>query len=110
MSRTRRRALRSDAVPPLSGVFAANVEGARQAFAFLKSGMEQIDRELTQRIEARFDDMKSRLDAFRDPAEPGGYKLYTAELRAKNAAELSRRIQALQEPLSKIAGKVATAQ
>jgi iron uptake system component EfeO len=49
------------------------------------------------------------LDTYSDADEPGGYKRYTAELKASDAAKLSKAIQALQEPLSRIAEKVATA-
>jgi iron uptake system component EfeO len=49
------------------------------------------------------------LDTYADPKVPGGYRAYTAELKAADAAKLSRSIQALQEPLSKVAEKVATA-
>jgi iron uptake system component EfeO len=49
------------------------------------------------------------LDGYRDASVPGGYKLYTAELKASDGANLSKGIQALQEPLSQIAAKVATA-
>jgi iron uptake system component EfeO len=36
--------------------------------------------------------------------------LYTPELRASDANKLSQAVQSLQDPLSKIAEKVATAQ
>lgn len=89
--------------------FAANVEGAQQAFAFLTPGMQKIDPELTKQIQAQFDVVNKLLDGYRDPSAIGGYKLYTPELRAADAASLSKAIQALQEPLSRIAEKVATA-
>lgn len=89
--------------------FAGNVEGARQAFAFLAPGMQKIDPALTQRVNAQFAAVNRLLDTYRDPGVPGGYKLYTAALKASDAASLSKAIQALQEPLSQIAEKVATA-
>ncbi len=89
--------------------FAANIEGAQQAFAYLTPGMQKIDPELTKQIQAQFDVVNQLLDGYRDPSQPGGYKLYTPELRAADAAKLSKAIQALQEPLSRIAEKVATA-
>ena len=89
--------------------FAANVEGAQQAFAFLEPGLEKIDPDLTKRVKTQFDTVNKLLDSYRDRSVPGGYKLYTAELKASDATKLSRSIQALQEPLSKIAEKVATA-
>lgn len=90
--------------------FAGNVEGARQAFAFLKPGMTEIDPELTTRVDDQFSKVEAILETYRDPAALGGYKAYTEALRGSDAAGLSRAIQALQEPLARIAEKVATAQ
>ncbi len=89
--------------------FAGNVEGAEQAFAFLEPGLTEIDPDLTAQIRAQFDAVKALLETYRDPDELGGYTLYTEALKASDAATLSRAIQALQEPLSQIAEKVATA-
>ncbi|ADU71741.1 iron uptake system protein EfeO [Pantoea sp. At-9b] len=88
--------------------FAGNIEGAEQAFAFLKPGLEKIDPDLTKRVTEQFAAVRALLETYRDPAIPGGYKYYTAELKASEGAKLSRAVQALQEPLSKIAEKVAT--
>lgn len=90
--------------------FAGNVEGAEQAFAFLEPGLQKIDPELTKQVKAQFANVNALLKTYRDPSVPGGYKLYTAELKTSEAAKLSKAIQALQEPLSKIAEKVATVQ
>jgi iron uptake system component EfeO len=89
--------------------FAGNVEGAEQAFAFLEPGIEKIDPDLTAQVRSQFNAVKTMLDGYRDPSVPGGYRIYAAELKASDAAKLSRSVQALQEPLSKIAQKVATA-
>jgi iron uptake system component EfeO len=89
--------------------FAANVEGAEQAFAYLEPGMKQIDPDLTKTVQTQFANVTSMLDAYRDPSVPGGYKDYTPQLKQTDASKLSHAIQALQEPLSKIAEKVATA-
>jgi iron uptake system component EfeO len=89
--------------------FAGNVEGAQQAFLFLEPGMQKIDPELTARVSAEFDKVTAMLDTYRDPSVPGGYKMYTADLKTSDGAKLSKAIQALQEPLSKIGEKVATA-
>ncbi len=88
--------------------FAGNVEGAQQAFEFLKPGLSKIDPDLTQRVESQFANVNKLLDAYRDGKIAGGYKYYTADLKAADAAKLSKAVQALQEPLSKIAEKVAT--
>ena len=89
--------------------FAGNVEGAQQAFAFLEPGLRQIDPDLTARVQVQFAKVNAMLDTYRDKNVPGGYALYTAQIKTADAARLSRAIQALQEPLSKIAEKVATA-
>lgn len=89
--------------------FAGNIEGARQAFAFLEPGLQRIDPDLTRQVNAEFAHVVSLLDRYRDAKEPGGYLRYTAEIRKADAAKLSRAIQQLQEPLSKIAERVATA-
>lgn len=89
--------------------FAGNVEGAEQAFLFLEPGLTMIDPELTAQIREQFDAVEALLDTYKDPNQLGGYQLYTEELKASDAAELSRAVQALQEPLSQIAEKVATA-
>ncbi len=90
--------------------FAANVEGAQQAFAFLKPGLTKIDPALTDQVGKQFDAVNTALLAYRDPKEAGGYKLWTPALRAADAASLSKTVQALQDPLAQIAQKVATAQ
>ncbi|WP_199178612.1 iron uptake system protein EfeO [Acidimangrovimonas sediminis] len=89
--------------------FAGNVEGAQQAFAYLEPGLKKIDPALTKQIADRFAQVSKLLDSYRDKAEPGGYRLYTAKVKAADAAKLSRAVQSLQEPLSSIAEKVATA-
>lgn len=89
--------------------FFGNVEGAEQAFAFLAPGLKQIDPELTEQVTNQFATVKALLDTYRDPSQAGGFQLYTDELKATAAPQLSKAVQALQEPLSKIAEKVATA-
>lgn len=89
--------------------FAGNVEGAQQAFAFLEPGMQKIDPDLTARVQSEFVKVNALLDTYRDAKVPGGYVIYSADIKKADAAKLSRAIQALQEPLSKIAEKVATA-
>lgn len=90
--------------------FAANVEGAQQAFANLEPGLEEIDPELTEDVATQFDNVTALLKDYQDPSALGGYAAWTAELQATDAARLSQAIQALQVPLARIAEKVATAQ
>jgi iron uptake system component EfeO len=87
---------------------AANVEGAQQAFANLEPGLRTIDSALTDRVRLQFDAVNKALDAYRDPSQLGGFVRWTPEVRAKDAAGLSKIVQALQDPLSQIAQKVAT--
>jgi iron uptake system component EfeO len=89
--------------------FAANVEGAEQAFAYLEPGLKKIDPDLTSTVQTQFTKVTGLLDGYRDPSVPGGYEDYTPQLKQTDAAKLSLAVQALQEPLSKIAEKVATA-
>ena len=89
--------------------FAANVEGAEQAFANLEPGLKAIDPTLTQQVSDRFTAVTDALVKYQDPKQAGGYELYTAAVKAKDAQSLSQVVQSLQEPLSKIAEKVATA-
>ncbi len=90
--------------------FANNVEGARQAFASLQPGLEKIDPALTKQVATQFAAVQKELDTLRDPSAPGGYVAWTAANRDKHAKRLSQAVLALQQPLQKIAEKVATAQ
>lgn len=89
--------------------FAANVEGAQQAFAFLQPGLKKIDPDVTKQVTTQFDRVLAMLSKYKDASAAGGYVTYTAQLRASDASKLSQAVQALQDPLSKIAEKVATA-
>jgi iron uptake system component EfeO len=90
--------------------FAGNVEGAQQAFAYLKPGLTKLDASLTGAISQRFDSVNTLLNTYRDPAAVGGYKTYTAQLKRTDANKLSQTVQALQDSLANLAEKVATAQ
>jgi iron uptake system component EfeO len=86
--------------------FAGNVEGAQQAYASLRPGLEQIDAELVSAIDGQFESVQATLDGYRDPSAIGGFAYYTAELQASDAAKLTAAIQPLHESLSAIAQKV----
>ena len=58
--------------------FAANVEGADQAFAYLEPGLTKIDPVLTTRVRTAFNNVEKLIAAQRDAAQPSGYKLYGA--------------------------------
>ncbi|ALE07628.1 hypothetical protein AL755_06755 [Arthrobacter sp. ERGS1:01] len=88
--------------------FVANIEGSQQAFEYLKPALVKIDPTLTASIAAQFDIVNKAMEAYADPSALGGYKPYTAALKAADAPKLTQLIQALQAPLAKIAEKVAT--
>ncbi|MFJ4221249.1 iron uptake system protein EfeO [Curtobacterium luteum] len=88
---------------------AANVEGARQAFAYLKPGLTKTDPTLTQQIAKQFDATNSLMDSYRDADGLGGFKPWDESLRRSDANAISQQVQALQDPLSRLAEKVATA-
>jgi len=90
--------------------FAANVEGARQAFAYLQPGLDKIDAALVTQVVTEFGNVDAALSKLRDKASPGGYIPWTEENRDTYARQLSQAVLALQQPMQKIAEKVATAQ
>jgi iron uptake system component EfeO len=89
--------------------FAANVEGAQQAFAYLEPGLNKIDPTLTKKIVTQFASVNTLLDRYKDPTALGGYVSYTAAIRASDGPTLSAAVEALHENLATIAAKVATA-
>jgi iron uptake system component EfeO len=88
---------------------AANVEGARQAFAYLKPGLQKLDPTLTEQIAEQFDRTNTLMDGFRDADDLGGFATWDAATKAADANRISQQVQALQDPLSRLAEKVATA-
>jgi iron uptake system component EfeO len=84
--------------------FAANVQGAEKIYQLLKPALEEKDKEVSQEIQARFDDVYALLNQHKNGE---GYKLYT-DLTEAQVKELSQAIDALAEPLSQI-GKVTEA-
>ena len=89
--------------------FAANVEGARQAFAHLQPGLQKIDPDLMTSVVTQFGNVDAELAELRDAAAPGGYLIWNEANRAKHRKSLSQAVLALQQPMQKIAEKVATA-
>jgi iron uptake system component EfeO len=89
--------------------FANNVEGAKQAFANLQPGLEKIDPGLTTQVVTQFASIDTALEKYKDASAPGGYLSWTKENRTTYAKSLSQTVLALQQPLQKIAEKVATA-
>ena len=89
--------------------FAANVEGAQQAYAALRAGLEKIDGNLVNQIDQQFRAVLSTLDSYRDPSVLGGYRTYTPALQASDAPKLTAVIQPLHQSLSTVAQKVVAA-
>ncbi|MCU1365078.1 MAG: efeO [Ilumatobacteraceae bacterium] len=86
--------------------FAANVEGADAAFKAVQSLLASSDSTLATTIEGRFKDVDTALAAYQgDDAVGNGYKLYT-DLTPENTKGLSTSIDALAEPLSRVAALV----
>ncbi|WP_347813884.1 iron uptake system protein EfeO [Allobranchiibius sp. GilTou38] len=88
--------------------FNGNLEGAQQAFAYLKPGLTVLDPALTAQISAEFSKVSGQLNTFRSAKDLGGFVPWTPAQRTKSAANLSQTVQGLQDPLSRIAEKVAT--
>ncbi|WP_037841207.1 iron uptake system protein EfeO [Streptomyces sp. NRRL F-5126] len=87
----------------------ANVEGARQAFAYLQPGLTKIDPALTKTIQQRFSGVDTVMGKLRDAGSLGGYQRWDGATKTANAKKISQSVQALQDPLSHLAQKVATA-
>jgi iron uptake system component EfeO len=88
--------------------FASNVEGAQQAFANLQPGLAKIDPAIVSTISSEFDACLAALDKYKDTANASGFVEYD-KLTPADVTALSQAVQALQEPLSQVAGKVVTA-
>jgi len=82
---------------------AANVEGAKVAFDFVKPVVKQQDPDLVKEIEARFRDVEQEIEPYRRGDGWVSYEKVDEEQRR----ELSQKIDALAEPLSRV-GRVLT--
>ena len=83
--------------------FEANLVGARKAFVLLTPALVAIDPSLTATITQRFADVETALKPYR---RAGGWVDYSTVTPAERRV-LTQRIDALAEPLSQVAGKVA---
>jgi iron uptake system component EfeO len=83
----------------------SNVEGSEQAFADLKAALEKIDPALASTISTRFAAVESLLNKYRDASAIGGFVPFT-QLTAADTRAIAQALQAVSEPLSKVAGKV----
>jgi iron uptake system component EfeO len=89
--------------------FAGNVEGAQQAYASLRPGLQKIDAALVTTLDQQFQTVLTTLDGYRDTSAPGGYKVWTAQLRGTDAPKLTAVVQPLHESLATVAQKVVSA-
>jgi iron uptake system component EfeO len=89
--------------------FAGNVEGAQQAYASLRPGLQKIDPALVTTLDQQFQTVLTTLDGYRDPKAPGGYAVWTASLRGTDAPKLTAVIQPLHDSLASVAQKVVAA-
>ena len=87
--------------------FQANDEGAEQAFASLQPALQKIDPTLTGSISTAFTALDTLVDTYRTGANASGFQLYTA-LTDSDKQKLAAAVKAVQEPLSQVAGKVAS--
>jgi iron uptake system component EfeO len=83
--------------------FDANVEGAKTAIASLRPALQQRDAELLKLLDTRFADVERGLAEF---ARDDGFVPYT-ELTKAQVRALADRVNALAEPLSRVAAAVA---
>jgi iron uptake system component EfeO len=88
--------------------FAANVEGSSSAFAAVRSLLAANDAQLASDVDARFVEVTTALKAHADATNPigNGYVLYDT-LTPDDTKALSTVVDALAEPLSQVAAKVA---
>jgi iron uptake system component EfeO len=77
---------------------AANVEGAKIAFDFVKPVVKRENPELVAEIEARFEDVEWEIEPYR---RSDGWVSYE-KVDEKERRELSQKIDALAEPLSRV--------
>jgi iron uptake system component EfeO len=84
--------------------FEGNVVGARKAYDLLKPALVQIDAGLAASIEPRFDDVLTALKPYQ--LGDGTYVDYSTVDEAKRRV-LIQKVNALAEPLSQVAAKVA---
>jgi iron uptake system component EfeO len=88
--------------------FSANVEGAEQAFANVRPGLDRVDPSLSDEIASRFRSIAALLDHYRDARAVGGFVPYE-KLTDADKRKMSAAVLAVKEPLSTAAAKVAAA-
>jgi iron uptake system component EfeO len=87
---------------------ATNVEGSHQAFAELEPALHRIDADLAGTIASAFAALDKLVDAYRTDSNASGF-VYYGELTRADKTKLAAAVKAVQEPLSRVAAKVANA-
>ncbi|WP_405873453.1 MULTISPECIES: iron uptake system protein EfeO [unclassified Streptomyces] len=85
--------------------FKANVEGAQKAYELLKPVAQKNDKALTTELDKRFAALNTLLDKYRTEKTSDGFVSYDTVTEAQRK-ELSDAVNALAEPLSKLAATV----
>ncbi|MGW7490503.1 iron uptake system protein EfeO [Streptomyces sp. NPDC054786] len=87
--------------------FQANVEGAEKAYELLKPVVAQHDATLAKELDKQFKAIGTLLDKHRDSKSADGFASYDTVGKSERK-KLSDGVNALAEPLSKLAAAVAT--
>jgi iron uptake system component EfeO len=82
--------------------FQANIDGAQKCFELLKPALTAKNADLAQQLEARFTDVVNGLSKYK---QGGGYVDYST-VPQDQRRKLADAVNALAEPLSKVAGQV----
>jgi len=85
--------------------FQSNVEGSEQAFANLQPALTKIDPALAQSVSTAFNNVDTLLDNYRSASQPSGFVQY-GTLTAADKTAAAHAVQAVAEPLSRVASKV----
>jgi len=88
--------------------FQANVDGAAKALEVLRPLVEANDPALASELDEQFAAVRAALDPYRDPAAPGGFVSYDT-VNEEQRRDLARAVDALSEPLSRLAAAAAGA-
>ncbi|MEU9157731.1 iron uptake system protein EfeO [Streptomyces sp. NPDC048417] len=85
--------------------FKANVDGAQKAYELLKPVAQKNDAALTTELDKQFTALNTQLDKYRTTSTSDGFVSYDKVTKAQRK-ELSDAVNALAEPLSKLAAAV----
>lgn len=88
---------------------AANIEGAEQAFAQLRPALDTIVPDLSTQVAGAFTALDSVIDTYRSTDAANGNFVLFSKLSSADTKALAAGIAAVQEPLSQVGAKVASA-